>query len=96
MSTETKIVYYPAPGKVYSPEEIAEAFSALNVNDTVPAVLRQILQQRLAGATVEVGSRDLTPEQRAHAAGRLSELMNISHEIFEHMERPKAGRKRRG
>lgn len=77
-----RVVYYPKPEKIYSVEEMREVFAPISGQDPLGCVLRQILQQRLANATVDAAAVQATEREAGHAAGRIQELMDLTSEIF--------------
>jgi hypothetical protein len=85
--TKTQIVYYPAPQKIYAPEEVREVFAPLAPGDPLAVVLRQILQQRLANAMVDAATVKATEREAGHAGGRIQELMDLSSELFGYMDK---------
>src|SRR4051812_3653996 len=83
-----QIVYYPAPPKVYSPEEMREIFSRFHVNDPVIAVLRQIFQVRFANAATDAAAEALTERQAGHAGGRIAEITDFRRELLSYLKQP--------
>ena len=76
------VVYYASPEQPLSPDELTHALgTALDASPRLEAAVRQLLQRRLAFATVDAAAGNAKPEDRAHAGGRLSEVMAIQAEI---------------
>jgi hypothetical protein len=80
------IVYYPAPPKVYSPEEMREIFSRFHVNDPVIAVLKQIFQVRFANAAIDAAAEGLSERQAGHAGGRIAEITDFRRELLAYLK----------
>jgi len=102
MSASPKIIYYPSPGKVYSPEELRELFSKLSVNDPLIVALRQLFQARFAMAAIDAAEPTLTERQAGHAGGRIQEITDFRDEFLSYLAhtetdqgelKPKGGRK---
>lgn len=81
---DTKIVYYTAD-KVYRPEEIAEVFAQFGPKDPIMLVLRQILLERQARASVDASSPNLTERGAGHAGGRIQEIIDLHTEILNYL-----------
>lgn len=86
MSTPTQIVYYPAPVKVYSTEEMRDIFSRFNVNDPVISALRQIFQTRFAQASLDAAALRMTEREAGHAGGRIQEITDFRAELLGYLE----------
>lgn len=65
------VVHYPSPERPLTKEELEEIFSRLGRNDALWLALMQLLQDRLANATVDAA------EGHPHAAGRLQEILGL-------------------
>lgn len=68
------IVYYPA-AETLSPADLEAEFDKLGRNDRIWQALMQMLQQRLANATVDAANAD------PHAAGRLQEILGLQQQL---------------
>ena len=75
-------IYYPAPEAPLAPPELAQVLgAALDGNPKLAAAVRQMLQQRLARATVESSLPKLSEREAGHAGGRLAEITGLQHEL---------------
>lgn len=82
MSNPVRVVYFPASGKVYSPEELKEIFSRYAVGDALEVALRQIFQQRFASAAIDAAQVAISERAAAHAAGRIQEVLDFREELY--------------
>ena len=73
--TAPRIIYYPAPSRPMTPEELTAEFAKLGRNDPLWLAIMQLLQARLANAIVAAANSEAT------AAGRLDELLNLQQEF---------------
>jgi hypothetical protein len=78
---KTKVMYFAAPARLMTREEIAGVFAKLGKDSEVTLALRQILTERTAEVVGAIADSRLPAEQRTHAAGRLEEIMSIHAEI---------------
>lgn len=69
------LVYYPQPAGHLTPEALREQFAKLGRNDPLWQALMQLLQERLANATVASAQRD------ENAPGRIEELISLSQQL---------------
>lgn len=76
-----KVIFYPAPEKALSPDEIKQVFARFSEKDDIMVALRQILTMRLANATQESTEPDLTERTAGIAAGRLTEISELQDEL---------------
>jgi hypothetical protein len=81
-----KVVYYPAPTRSFTGEEIAETFSRHAGNDGIVMVMHFMLQQRLAQATIDSTDAKLTEREAGIVAGRIQELTNFQWQISQLLE----------
>jgi hypothetical protein len=65
------VVYYPAPTTPLTRDEMQEVFAKIGRHDALWQALTQLLQERLAQATVDAAQGE------AHAPGRLQELLAL-------------------
>jgi hypothetical protein len=72
---KAKTVYYPQGRGHLGPEELADVFAQIGRNDPLWQALMQLLQQRLANATVAAVARE------ENAPGRLEELLDFQREL---------------
>jgi hypothetical protein len=72
---------------------MADVFGKLGPDSPVSRALRQLVQERAAAAMSEVAGDKLGPTERAHAAGRLEELLGLQAELVALTEKPAAPRK---
>jgi hypothetical protein len=86
--SSAQIVYYPAPPKVYSPEEMREVFSRFHTNDPVIAVLKQIFQVRFANAAIDAAALALTEREAGHVGGRIAEITDFRRELLAYLKQP--------
>lgn len=81
METPT-IIYYPAPERALTPQELAATLgTALDGNPKLEQALRQALAQRLAFATAECADPKLGERAAGHAGGRAAEILSLQHEL---------------
>jgi hypothetical protein len=80
-----KIVYYPAPPKVYSKEDMRGIFSAFHPNDPIIAAITQIFQVRFANAALDAAQTKLSEREAGHAGGRIQEITDFRDEILSFM-----------
>lgn len=73
--TAIKVVYYPRSEGHLNPEELKKVFARIGGNDPLWQALMQLMQQRLANATVAAAQRD------ENAAGRIEELLDLQLEL---------------
>lgn len=73
--TKATIVYYPAHERPLTPPEIEAEFAKLGRNDALWLALMQVMQERVANATVDAANAD------PHAAGRLQELLGLTQQL---------------
>lgn len=86
MKTESPVVFYPVAERAYSREELAHIIgSALESNPKLAAAWRQVLQERLGRATIDVAYR-IDPNQQQHAAGRISEILTFQTEFDSYLK----------
>lgn len=81
-SAAAKVVYYPVTAGHLSPEDLLAQFEKLGRNDPIWQAFMQILQRRLANATVAAVDRE------PNAAGRIEELLDIQRELMALRARP--------
>ena len=93
MTEPIKIVYYPAPERAFTPEQVMDVMARHAGNDDIVMVMRFLLQQRLAVATATAAEAKLTEREAGHAGGRIEELTNFQWQITQLIE---ATRERRG
>jgi len=74
-------MYFAAPARLLTRDEIAATFAKLGKDSPVTVALRQILVERTAEVVGTIADSRLTPDARTHAAGRLEEIMSIHAEI---------------
>ncbi len=86
MSAAPKIVYFTSSAPPLSPEDLHGILSALGRDSKIWAALRQLLQERSAAAMMAVADSRLKADERAHAAGRLDEILGLVGEIATHIE----------
>jgi len=82
MSEPIRIVYFPAPGKIFTPEEMTEIFSAFSPKDPVILALRQIFQARFASAAMDAAAPNLSERSAGHAGGRIQEITDFRNELL--------------
>ena len=80
-SAGPRIVYLTTPVPPLTPEELADTLGRLGADSPVSRALAQLLNQRIAIAMAEVASNRMADTDRAHAAGRLEELLGFYHEL---------------
>jgi hypothetical protein len=85
MSEPTKVVYYPAPEKVYTREDLADIFTRFSVHDPIMLALRQVFQARFASAALDAANAKLTEREAGHAGGRIQEIADFREEILGYM-----------
>lgn len=85
MSEPIKIVYYPAPPKAYSKEELREIFCKFHVNDPIIAAIKQIFQVRFANASLDAAQLRLTEREAGHAGGRIHEITDFREELLSYL-----------
>lgn len=98
MDSPVKIIYYPAPAKFYSEDDLREIFSRYSETDPLAMALKQIFQVRFADAAVEAAALNLTERQAGHAGGRIAEISAFREEILGYMnagEKPAKPEKKR-
>lgn len=83
---KANVIYYTGPGLPHN--ELAAAFADLGPGHPLWPALRQVLQQRLANATVAAAARD------PNAPGRIEEIMDLMREIAALIESPSARKSR--
>lgn len=71
----SRVVYYPAGAAHLSAEDAATVLAKIGRHDAVWQALMQLLQERLARATVDAA------EGEAHAAGRLQEILGLQQQL---------------
>lgn len=86
-----KIVYYPAPSKVYSKEELRGIFSAFHPNDPIIAAIKQLFQVRFANAALDAAQPKLSEREAGHAGGRIQEVTDFRDEILSYTRGREAG-----
>lgn len=86
MNEPTRVVYYPSPGKVFSPAELRDIFSRFSVNDPIILALRQIFQARFASAALDAATPNLTERAAGHAGGRIAEITDFRNELLQYLE----------
>ena len=69
------IVYYPAPQAPLIAADLEAEFQKLGRNDPLWQAFMQVLQERLAHATVDAAAGE------ASAAGRLTELLGLQQQL---------------
>ncbi len=69
------VVHYPSHETPLSPADLEAVFARLGRNDALWLALMQLLQERLANATVDAANADL------HAAGRLQEILGLQQQL---------------
>lgn len=77
-----RLVYLPSQHALLTRDDLAEIFAKLGNDSPVWRALRQIVQERTVAAMSDVASSRLTDTDRAHAAGRLEELLGLQAEII--------------
>jgi hypothetical protein len=82
MSEQTRVVYYPAPEKIYTNEELGEIFARFSVHDPILVALRQVFQARFASAALDAANPRLTEREAGHAGGRIQEIADFREEIL--------------
>lgn len=70
-----QIVYYPAAAQTLAPAELEAEFLKLGRNDPLWQALMQLLQERLANATVDAANCE------PQAAGRLQEILALQQQL---------------
>jgi len=86
-SLPSLVVYYPSPETPLAPADLEEIFGRLGRNDALWGALMQLLQERLANATVDAANGDL------NAPGRLQEILGLQAQLSAFRrgrEKPKA------
>ncbi len=81
------VVYYPSHETPLAPADLEEIFGRLGRNDALWGALMQLLQERLANATVDAANGDL------NAPGRLQEILGLQAQLSafrKGREKPKA------
>jgi len=73
--TAPRLVYYPATAAHLHPAAVAEEFAKLGRNDALWQAFMQILQERLANATVDAANGEPA------AAGRLQEILGLQQQL---------------
>lgn len=82
-SAGPRIVYLPARTGPLSRDDIREVFAALGTDAPLTRALRQIVQERTAAAMSDVAGVKVSAEDRAHAGGRLEELLGLMAELID-------------
>ena len=77
-----RLVYLPSPHALLTRADLAEIFAKLGTDSLVTRGLRQIVQERTVAAMTDVASTRVSDTDRAHAAGRLEELLGLQDEII--------------
>jgi hypothetical protein len=78
-----KTVYFIESQPPLTRDEIAKLFGKMHERDPVPRALRQIVQERIAQATSDNTNPKMTEREAGHAAGRLTELLDLATELTE-------------
>ncbi len=73
--SKATVVYYPAHDRPLTPVEIEAEFAKLGRNDSLWLALMQVMQERVANATVDAANSD------PQAAGRLQELLGLTQQL---------------
>jgi hypothetical protein len=81
------LVYYPTVETPLTPDEIAAEFSRLGKKDPLARALRQLLQERLAHATIDAAAGD------KDSAGRLQEILSLQQQFSTLLDQGAALRK---
>ncbi len=79
-------VYYPAPTKSLTKDEVAALFAKLGKDSPIWGALRQIIQERTADTMGALTDQRLSAEQLTRAAGRLEELLSLHGELAGYIE----------
>lgn len=74
-------IFYPAPVTPLTIEEIKHTFSQFHAGDPIMVALRQILAERLAGATADNIEPRLNERQAGMVAGRMQEISSLQDEL---------------
>lgn len=74
-------IHYTIAERPLTADEIAAEFFRLGRRDAFARALTQILQERLAAATVEASAPRATEREAGHTAGRLAELIGLQNEF---------------
>lgn len=83
-----RIVYFPSKHPLLSESEMAEIFASLGEDSPVARAIRQLIQQRTAAAISSQADSRGNPDSRAHAAGRLEELLGLQNQLVSYQETP--------
>ena len=80
-SSGPRIVYLASRAAPLTPADLAEILGKLGTDSPVTRALLQLLNQRVAIAMADVAGSRMADTERAHAAGRLEELLGLCHEL---------------
>lgn len=90
----TAPVFLQIGPKAMTREEIAEAFAPLSVSDPLARALLQILAERQIQATVSSTDPRLSEREAGIAAGRITEVLDLSREVLGLLRATKPGTNR--
>lgn len=94
---DPKFIYYPAPERSFSDEEMAEVFARHDGRDDILGVIRFLLQARLADATADAADSAASDAGVRHATGRIAELTDFGRDLKARLDlAKKTARKARG
>jgi hypothetical protein len=63
--------------------QLRRALASVPPDDPRLVAIRQLIDEELGAAFLEVSMRDRTPEQRAHAAGSIAALADLKNRLEE-------------
>jgi hypothetical protein len=90
------LIYYPAPEKALTNEEINHIFGLFAPTDPIMVAFRQILVERLVLATVDAVEPSLTERTAGMVAGRIQEISSLQQELADFFKAGAALRHARG
>jgi len=85
-------MYYPAPERLFTEEEIAEVLARYDGRDDLLGVIRHLLHRRLAEAVAASADEVASDAVVRHAGGRMQELTSFAEELSRRFEQAKANK----
>lgn len=80
-SAGARLVYLTTKHPPLTGEELADTLGKLGADSPVARAIWQLLNMRAGGAMADVAGARMSDTERAHAAGRLEELLGLLAEV---------------